>query len=66
MSIRYHWAFKMIQRQRILQQSVIFLKQNPGEAHPTIEELCEMAASNNANNACWKFAGHNLFQTVGI
>ena len=44
-----YWAFKMIQRQRILQQSGIFLKQNPGEAHLTIEELREMAASNNAN-----------------
>ena len=34
---------------RILQQSGIFLKQNPGEAHLTIEEQREMAASNNAN-----------------
>ena len=39
----------MIQRKRILQQSGIFLKQNPGEAHLTIDELREMAASNNAN-----------------
>ena len=44
-----YWAFNMIQRQRILQQSGIFLKQNPGEAHLTIDELHEMAASNNAN-----------------
>ena len=44
-----YWAFNMIQRKRILQQSGIFLKQNPGEAHLTIDELCEMAASNNAN-----------------
>ncbi|CAB3994683.1 ATP-dependent DNA helicase PIF1, partial [Paramuricea clavata] len=44
-----YWAFNMIQRKRILQQSGIFLKQNPGEAHLTIEELREMAASNNAN-----------------
>ncbi len=34
-----YWAFKMIQRKRILQQSGIFLKQNPGEAHLTIDEL---------------------------
>ena len=32
-----------------MQQSGIFLKQNPGEAHLTIDELHEMAASNNAN-----------------
>ncbi len=34
-----YWAFNMIQRKRILQQSGIFLKQNPGEAHLTIDEL---------------------------
>ena len=39
----------MIQRKRILQQSGIFLKQNPGEVHLIIDELREMAASNNAN-----------------
>ncbi len=44
-----YWAFNMIQRKRILQQSGIFLKQNPGEAHLTIDELRAMAASNNAN-----------------
>ena len=44
-----YWAFNMIQRKRILQQSGIFLKQNPGEAHLTIDELREMADSNNAN-----------------
>ena len=44
-----YWAFNMIQRKRILQQSGIFLKQNPGEAHLTIDELREMAATNNTN-----------------
>ena len=44
-----YWTFNMIQRKRILEQSGIFLKQNPGEAHLTIDELREMAASNNAN-----------------
>ena len=39
----------MNQRKRILQQSGIFLKQNLGEAHLTIDELREMAASKNAN-----------------
>ena len=43
-----YWAFNIIQRKRILQQSGIFLKQNPGEAHLTIDELREMAASNDA------------------
>ena len=32
-----YWAFNMIQRKRILQQSEIFLKQNPGEAHLNID-----------------------------
>jgi hypothetical protein len=39
----------MIQRKRTLQQSGIFLKQNPGEAHLTIDELREMVASDNTN-----------------
>ena len=43
-----YWAFNMIQRKRILQQTGIFLKKNPGEAHLSIEELREMAASNNS------------------
>ncbi len=43
-----YWAFNIIQRKRILQQSRIFLKQNPGEAHLTIDELCEMVATNNS------------------
>ena len=44
-----YWAFNMIQRKRVLQQSGIFFKQNPGEAHLTIDELREMAASGNSN-----------------
>ena len=44
-----YWAFNMIQTKQILQQSGIFLKQNLREAHLTIDELREMAASNNAN-----------------
>ncbi|CAB4031557.1 Hypothetical predicted protein [Paramuricea clavata] len=43
-----YWAFNMIHRKRILQQSGIFIKQNPGEAHLTIDELREMAASDNS------------------
>ena len=38
----------MIQRKRILLQTGIFLKQNPGEAHLTVE-LQQMAADNNTN-----------------
>ena len=38
-----YWALNMIQRKIILQQSGIFLQQNPGEAHLTIDELREMA-----------------------
>ncbi|CAB3982591.1 Hypothetical predicted protein [Paramuricea clavata] len=44
-----YWAFNMIRRKRTLQQSDIFLKQNPGDAHLTIDELCAMTASNNSN-----------------
>ena len=33
---------------RTLEQTAIFPKQNPGEAHLTIDELREMAASNNS------------------
>ena len=35
----------MIQRKRLLQQSAIFLKQNPKESHLTINELREMASN---------------------
>ncbi|CAB3978462.1 Hypothetical predicted protein [Paramuricea clavata] len=44
-----YWALNMIQRKRTLQQSGMFLKQNPGEAHLTIDELREMAAGDNSN-----------------
>ena len=44
-----YWAFNLIQRKRILQQSGIFLKQNLGKARLIIDELCEMAASDNAD-----------------
>ena len=44
-----YWALNMIKRKRILHQTGIFLKQNPGEAHLTVEELQQMAADNNTN-----------------
>ena len=43
-----YWAFNMIQRMRTLQQSGVFLKQNPGVAPLTIDELRETAMSNNS------------------
>ena len=44
-----YWALNMVQRKRTLQQSSIFLKQNPGESHLTIEELHDMAISNSSS-----------------
>lgn len=44
-----YWALNMIQRKRILQQTGMFLKQNPGEAHFTSEELRQMAANNDTS-----------------
>ena len=41
-----YWALSMIQRKRTLQQGSIFIKQNPGDSHFTIEEMREMASSN--------------------
>ena len=71
-----YWALNMIQRKQIFQQTGIFLKQNPGEAHLTTEELQEMAANNNTatflskisryisnitgSNAYWYKAKENL------
>ena len=46
----------MIQRKRILQQSGIFLRQNPGEAHLTLDELRQMATSNNSNTLISKIS----------
>lgn len=44
-----YWAFNMIERKRILQQTAIFFKQNPGEAHLTTEELQHMIANNSSH-----------------
>ena len=43
-----YWAFNMIIRNKTLQQSSIFLKQNPGEEFFTVEQLREMAETNNS------------------
>ena len=47
-----YWAFNDSQK-RTLEQSGIFLKQNPAEAHLTIDELCEIDASNTCNSAAF-------------
>lgn len=41
-----YWAFNMIQRHRLLGQGSIFLKQNPGEAQLTVEQLKQMLTTN--------------------
>ena len=43
------WERGWIERKRILQQTGIFLKQNPGEAHLTADELQEMIANNHSH-----------------
>ncbi|XP_028412486.1 uncharacterized protein LOC114535320 [Dendronephthya gigantea] len=44
-----YWALNMIQRKRAIQQTSIFLKQNPDQSHLTVEELQEMASNNNSS-----------------
>ena len=44
-----YWALNMIHRKQILQQTGIFLKQNPGENHLSMEELREMVTNNEGN-----------------
>ena len=41
-----YWCLNMIQRKKVLQQTSIFLKQNPTEAHLTVDELREIAETN--------------------
>ena len=75
-----YWALNMIQRKRILQQTGIFLKQNPGDAHLTTEELQQMVANHSADiflskisrylsnltgsNAYWQRAKEDLKATI--
>ena len=51
-----YWALNMIQRQRTLQPSSVFLKQNPGESHLTIEQLQEMASANSCTSFMTKLS----------
>lgn len=75
-----YWVFDMLQRQRILNQSNIFIKQHPKESHYTVDELKEMLTSNNygsfisklthyaknitGSNAYWHQAQENLKATI--
>ena len=40
-----YWAFNILYRRRLLSQGNFFIKQNPGEANLTFEELQEMLSS---------------------
>ena len=51
-----YWALNMIQGKRILQQSGTFLRQNPREAYLTLDELHQMATSNNSNTLISKIS----------
>ena len=51
-----YWALNLIQRNRTLQQSSVFLKQNPGEAHLTLEELQNMAKNNTSKSFMTKLS----------
>ena len=45
-----YWPLNMIKRSEFCKKHTgIFLKQNPGEAHLTSEELQQVAASDSAN-----------------
>lgn len=45
-----YWALNMIQRKSTLQQSSVFIKQNPGDPHVTIEQLREMGSRHASTN----------------
>ena len=45
-----YWCLNMIQRKRMLEQASMFLKQNPGEAHYSVEQLQQMAESGSARS----------------
>ena len=51
-----YWSLNMIQRKRTLEQSGIFLKQNPSEAHLTMDELRDMAQNNSSSELMAKMS----------
>ena len=44
-----YWAYNILYRRRILSQGSYYIKQNPGDANLTIDDLREMASENNYN-----------------
>ena len=60
-----YWAFNIYQNQRLLQQTGIFLKQNPGEAVFTIYNLQKMVANNNSDAMMFEVSWYiaNVTQT---
>lgn len=41
-----YWAFNMLQRHRLLAQGSVYLKQNPGDSHLSVQQLKQMLTSN--------------------
>ena len=41
-----YWAFSMLQRHRLLAQGSVYLKQNPGDLHLSVQQLKQMLTSN--------------------
>ena len=62
-----YWAFNMIQRHRLLGQGSIFLKQNPSEAHLTVEQLKKMLTTNSYSSLMSKLMHYskNITGTTG-
>ena len=48
------WAYNMLYRRRLLSQGSFYLKQNPGDANLTIQELQDMVRSGNYNDVMKK------------
>ncbi|XP_066915540.1 uncharacterized protein [Clytia hemisphaerica] len=40
------WGFNMLYRKRLINQGNFFIKQNPGEANLSVEELCDLVRDN--------------------
>ena len=47
-----YWALNMIHTKRMSQQASVFIKQDPGEAHFTSEELRKLVETNNDSLCC--------------
>ena len=51
-----YWAFNILYRGRLLSQGNFFIKQNPGEANLTFEELQEMLSSGSVTSKLMHYA----------